>query len=67
MMQVNKTERFQVRVNRAELVALNLVAQREALNVSEAMRLAIREAAALRNLWPPPPMPATCTGQEVRT
>ena len=58
MMQVNKTERFQVRVNPVELVALNLVAQREALNVSEALRLAIREAARVRNLWPPPTVKA---------
>ena len=58
MIQVNKTERFQVRVNPTELAALSRLAQCEALNISEALRLAIREAAKVRNLWPPPPAKA---------
>ena len=48
-----KTGRVQARVLPEEEKALQALAQVELLNLGEALRLAIREAAQERGLWPP--------------
>ena len=41
------------RVNEAEQIALEHLAQYEVVTISEATRLAIRESCKARGLWPP--------------
>ena len=42
------------RIGDAEARALEALAKHEYLNISEAVRLAIRETCKSRGLWPPP-------------
>ena len=53
-----KTELLQVRYSLIEREALSALAQSEALNASEMVRILIRTAAKQRGVWPLPVQPA---------
>ena len=48
---MNKRYRAAVRLSEKELEALTVISKREALSISETMRLLIREGIAKRGLW----------------
>jgi len=56
MVQTTKTEEVRARVTITEKAALAAIAEKEILNLSEAVRTLVREGAQRRGLWPPPPV-----------